>query len=77
MPTPPPCCCSTRRSRCSAREPPEPVRDLIATVHLKTLLLGWAYDRTYGFMDRLFNGPLQLREHRRRLARNGSGAGAA
>ena len=58
-------------------EPPEPMRDLIATVHVKTLLLSWTYDRTYGFMDRLFNGPLQLREHRRRLSRNGSAAGAA
>ena len=53
-------------------EPPVEVRDLIAVVHVKTLLLSWAYDRTYGFMDRLFNGPLQYREHRRRLSRNGS-----
>jgi hypothetical protein len=51
-------------------EPPEDVRDLIATVHVKTLLLGWAYDRTYGFIDRIFNGPLQYRNHRR--ARAGS-----
>jgi hypothetical protein len=58
-------------------EPPEPMRDLIATVHVKTLLLSWAYDRTYGFMDRLLNGPLQLREHRRRLSLGGSAAGAA
>lgn len=47
-------------------EPPEPVRDLIATVHVKVILLGWAFDRTYGFIDRLFNGPLQYRAHLRR-----------
>jgi hypothetical protein len=47
-------------------EPPEEMRDLIATVHVKTLLLSWAYDRTYGFIDRIFNGPLQYRDHRRR-----------
>jgi hypothetical protein len=47
-------------------EPPLEMRDLIATVHVKTLLLSWAYDRTYGFIDRLFNGPLQYRDHRRR-----------
>jgi len=50
-------------------EPPEDVRDLIATVHVKILLLGWAYDRTYGFIDRLFNGPLQYRAHRHRSVR--------
>jgi hypothetical protein len=49
-------------------EPPEAVRDVVATVHLKVLLLAWAYDRTYGFMDRIFNGPLQYRSHRRRSA---------
>jgi len=49
-------------------EPPEPVRDVVATVHVKVLLLGWAYDRTYGFMDRIFNGPLQYRHHRRQAA---------
>jgi hypothetical protein len=49
-------------------EPPEAMRDLIATVHVKTLLLGWAHDRTYGFIDRIFNGPLQYRDHRRRRA---------
>ena len=48
-------------------EPPEPVRDVVATVHVKILLLAWAYDRTYGFIDRIFNGPLQYREHRRRV----------
>jgi hypothetical protein len=50
-------------------EPPEELRDLIATVHVKTLLLGWAHDRTYGFIDRIFNGPLQYRNHRRRASR--------
>jgi hypothetical protein len=49
-------------------EPPPEMRDLIATVHVKTLLLSWAYDRSYAFIDRLFNGPLQYREHRRRVA---------
>jgi hypothetical protein len=49
-------------------EPPAEVRDLIATVHVKILLLGWAYDRTYSFLDRIFNGPLQYREHRLRGA---------
>jgi hypothetical protein len=47
-------------------EPAPEMRDLIATVHVKTLLLAWSYDRTYGFIDRLFNGPLQYRNHRRR-----------
>jgi hypothetical protein len=47
-------------------EPPPEVRDLVATVHLKVLLLSWSFDRTYGFVDRLFNGPLQYREHVRR-----------
>jgi hypothetical protein len=46
-------------------EPSEEMRDLIATVHVKTLLLSWAHDRTYGFIDRIFNGPLQYRAHRR------------
>ena len=27
-----------------------------------------SYDRTYGFMDRIFNGPLQYRHHRRQAA---------
>lgn len=54
-------------------EPPPEMRDLIATVHVKTLLLAWSYDRTYGFIDRLFNGPLQYRNHRRRRARAPSG----
>jgi hypothetical protein len=47
-------------------DPPEDVRDLIATVHTKVILLGWAFDRSYGFIDRLFNGPLQYRSHLRR-----------
>jgi hypothetical protein len=42
------------------------VRDLIAVVHTKVILLAWAFDRSYGFIDRLFNGPLQYREHRDR-----------
>jgi hypothetical protein len=50
-------------------EPPEELRDLIATVHVKVLLLSWAHDRTYGFIDRIFNGPLQYRVHR---SRNGA-----
>src|SRR3954453_9741744 len=57
--------------------PPHELLDLVAAVHLKVLLLAWAYDRTYSYMDRLFNGPLQYRSHRYRLAgghyaRNGS-----
>jgi hypothetical protein len=50
-------------------EPAEEMRDLIATVHVKTLLLSWAYDRSYGFIDRIFNGPLQYRNHRHRAGR--------
>jgi hypothetical protein len=46
-------------------EPPAEVRDLVATVHLKIILLSWAFDRTHGFVDRIFNGPLQYREHLR------------
>jgi hypothetical protein len=46
--------------------PPEEMRDLAATVHVKTILLAWTYDRTYGFIDRIFNGPLQYRQHRER-----------
>lgn len=44
--------------------PPEPFLDMLASVHLKVLLLAWAYDRTYGYMDQLLNGPLQYRIHR-------------
>lgn len=46
-------------------EPTPEVRDLVATVHLKVILLSWAFDRSHGFVDRLFNGPLQYREHLR------------
>jgi hypothetical protein len=46
-------------------EPSPEVRDLVATVHLKVILLSWAFDRSHGFVDRLFNGPLQYREHLR------------
>jgi hypothetical protein len=49
-------------------EPPDAFLRVIATVHVKVLLLAWAYDRTYSYMDRLFNGPLQYREHRYRIA---------
>lgn len=49
-------------------QPPEAFLDIVATVHVKVLLLAWAYDRTYSYMDRLFNGPLQYRTHRSRLA---------
>ena len=48
--------------------PPDELCDLIATVHTKVILLGWAFDRTYGFIDRLLNGPLQYRAHLRRGA---------
>jgi len=44
--------------------PSPEVRDLVATFHLKVLLLAWAFDRSHGFVDRLFNGPLQYRMHR-------------
>jgi hypothetical protein len=49
-------------------QPPEAFLTIVATVHTKVLLLAWAYDRTYSYMDRLFNGPLQYRSHRYRLA---------
>ncbi|HEX8074831.1 MAG TPA: hypothetical protein VF545_07605 [Thermoleophilaceae bacterium] len=55
-------------------EPSEQFRDLVASVHVKVLLLAWAYDRTYGFIDRIFNGPLQYRHHRVRATRRGFGA---
>lgn len=54
-------------------EPPEQLRDLVATVHVKVILLSWAYDRSYGFIDRIFNGPLQYRHHRVRTARGRPG----
>jgi hypothetical protein len=49
-------------------QPTESLMDVVATVHVKVLLLAWAYDRTYSYVDRLFNGPLQYRTHRYRLA---------
>ena len=49
----------------NGEQPADELLDLIATVHVKTLLLSWAYDRTYGFIDRLVNGPRQYRNHRR------------
>jgi hypothetical protein len=55
-------------------EPPPEVRDVVATVHLKVLLLAWAYDRTYGFIDRIFNGPLQYRRHRDRTTGEPAGS---
>ena len=59
-------------------DPPDAFVDLVSAVHTKILLLAWAYDRTYSYMDRLFNGPLQYRAHRYGLAdgfvsRNGDG----
>src|SRR5436305_8994831 len=48
--------------------PDDAFMDLVSTVHVKVLLLAWAYDRTYSYVDRLFNGPLQYRTHRYRLA---------
>ncbi len=48
--------------------PSQAFLDIVATVHVKVLLLAWAHDRTYSYMDRLFNGPLQYRTHRYRLA---------
>jgi hypothetical protein len=52
----------------SGGDPAEPFLEIVATVHVKVLLLAWAHDRTYSYMDRLFNGPLQYRSHRYRLA---------
>jgi hypothetical protein len=51
--------------------PPDDFLDMLASVHLKVLLLGWAFDRSYGYIDRLMNGPLQYRIHRRRRAERG------
>ena len=48
--------------------PSDQFLEIVATVHVKVLLLAWAHDRTYSYMDRLFNGPLQYRSHRYRLA---------
>jgi hypothetical protein len=52
----------------SGSDPPESFVDLVSSVHLKVLLLAWAFDRTYSYIDRLFNGPLQYDAHRYRLA---------
>ena len=49
-------------------DPSDQFLEIVATVHVKVLLLAWAYDRTYSYMDRLFNGPLQYRAHRYRIA---------
>lgn len=48
--------------------PPEAFLDVVATVHVKVILLAWSYDRTYSYIDRIFNGPLQYRAHRYRMA---------
>ena len=32
----------------------ESLVDMVATVHTKVLLLAWAYDRSYGYVDRVF-----------------------
>jgi hypothetical protein len=47
-------------------EPPGPFLDMLASVHLKVLLLAWSFDRTYGYMDRIMNGPLMYRMARAR-----------
>jgi hypothetical protein len=52
----------------SGGDPSEPFLGIVATVHVKVLLLAWAHDRTYSYMDQLFNGPLQYRTHRYRLS---------
>jgi hypothetical protein len=49
-------------------DPSDQFLQVVAAVHVKVLLLAWAYDRTYSYMDRLFNGPLQYRAHRYRIA---------
>ena len=36
---------------------------MIAAVHTKVLLLAWAFDRTYGFMDRIIGNPAQFGAH--------------
>jgi hypothetical protein len=51
--------------------PPDDFLDMLAAVHLKVLLLSWAFDRTYGYVDQLMNGPLQYRINRRRRAERG------
>ena len=55
----------------SGGQPAEPFLDMLASVHLKVLLLAWAFDRTYGYMDRLMNGPLMYRMSRRRHRASG------
>lgn len=49
-------------------QPPDAFLDAVATVHLKVLLLAWAYDRTYSYVDRIFNGPLEPGADRYRMA---------
>lgn len=51
--------------------PPDSFLDMLASVHLKVVLLAWAFDRTYGYVDRLMNGPLQYRIHSRRRSGRG------
>jgi hypothetical protein len=46
-------------------DPDDRFLDMLASVHLKVLLLAWSFDRTYGYMDQLMNGPLQYRRYRR------------
>jgi hypothetical protein len=41
-------------------QPPDLIVDMVATVHLKVLLLSWAYDRTYSFIDRIVSNPAQF-----------------
>lgn len=48
--------------------PPDQLLAVVAAVHLKVILLAWAYDRTYSYIDRIFNGPLEYSSHRYRLA---------
>ena len=37
--------------------PPDEVVDMIAAVHTKVLLLAWAFDRTYSYLDRIVSSP--------------------
>lgn len=52
-------------------DPGDAFLDMLASVHLKVLLLAWAFDRTYGYMDQLMNGPLQYRLHRHAYGERG------
>jgi hypothetical protein len=52
--------------------PPDHFLDMLAAVHLKVLLLAWAFDRTYGYVDQLMNGPLQYRRHGRMRTERGT-----